>query len=105
MNPSLGAVPIAQLAQLPQNTSPGPALQSAIIGGNEQYGSNLYLCAAYIESAHHYLPGKTRPGLGGCSVGYQGTEMIVGTYSFRGYACFLVVDDVGCARACRHLLF
>jgi hypothetical protein len=52
--------------------------------GQEADGSHLYMCAAYTdgvvpqlgEPGMENMVGKTRPGLGGCSFGYSGQEMI-----------------------------
>ncbi len=69
-----------------QPVSPGSAIyRSTVIGGNEQSGSNLYLCAGAVSGLYpdpnvHYLPGKLSKALGGCSVALNGREYIAPSY-------------------------
>jgi hypothetical protein len=58
--------------------------QSAIIGGQEQDGTSLYLCFAQIDDQNGNVPGKLRPGLGGCSIAWQGKEYIISPYTTLG---------------------
>ena len=46
-----------------------------VMGGFEVDGQPLYVCLAGFNSGNH--PGKTRPGLGGCNIGWGGLEKSV----------------------------
>jgi len=46
-----------------------------LTGGFEANGQPLYICLAGFNSGEH--PGKTRPGLGGCNIGWGGAERSV----------------------------
>jgi hypothetical protein len=84
-----GYVPIDQAIPYNPSQFPGGLFQSAIIAGQEADGSHLYICAAYTgdlgpqlgDPPMDHMVGKVRPGLGGCSIGYNGQEMIFPTYN------------------------
>jgi len=82
------AIPIARKVDtFPEPTPPGGLAESAIVGGHEANGGELYLCEAYLggsKSAAVYVPGKTSPSLGGCSVGQNGKETIYPNYRVLG---------------------
>jgi hypothetical protein len=50
----------------------------AIIGGTEPDGTRLYICRAFFNGGLH--PGRVRPGLAGCDIGWGGVEHLVPFY-------------------------
>jgi hypothetical protein len=82
-----GQIPIDQQLQAPSAAFPGGLYQSAVIGGHEADGSNLYLCEGWTTEQPNwdaiYTPGKFSKALGTCSVAVNGKEVLVtGGYSF-----------------------
>jgi hypothetical protein len=56
-----------------------PVQYGPVMGGFEIDGQPLYICLANFNNGEH--PGKFRPGLGGCNIGWGGAEQTVPTYS------------------------
>lgn len=50
-----------------------------MVGGHEAEGQPLYVCLAAFNGGEH--PGKFRPGLGGCNIGWGGAEQSVPTWN------------------------
>jgi hypothetical protein len=77
-----GMATTASAAQLPRsswvNASNGTIPDGAWMGGREQGGEPLYICRAAYQGGVH--PGKVRPGLRGCNIGWGGAEITVNSY-------------------------
>lgn len=56
----------------------GAIPNGTITGGHEANGDQLFPCTAPYAGGFH--PGKVRPGLGGCNIGYGGSEVMVYNY-------------------------
>jgi len=54
-----------------------PVQYGPVVGGFEADGQPLYVCLAGFNNGNH--PGKFRPGLGGCNIGWGGAEQSVPT--------------------------
>ena len=50
----------------------------AIQGGAEPDGTSVYICRAFFKGGVH--PGRVRPGMTGCDIGWGGSEEVVSFY-------------------------
>jgi hypothetical protein len=62
----------------PLTVSSLPLEFGPLVGGYEADGQPLYVCLADFNNGAH--PGKFRPGLGGCNIGWGGAEYSVPLY-------------------------